>query len=286
MTAYRFVGDLAARGPTRTAVSRVRQLVTVPALIVWCLLAPPTYVLSRLISPRAAEAVVRLFHRGVLRCFNLEVVTEGDATANPPTLFVANHSSYMDVFVLGSLVPGYFVAKADVARWPVLGKLAAIQQTVFVERDPRRAAEQIGVLRQRLAEPANLFVFPEGTSSDGVRVLPFRPSLFEVACDPEVPVAVRPVTIAYRDYAGEPMAPADRDRYAWYLPMTFLPHFLNGLGLRRARVVVRFHDPLPLADHDRKALARAAEAAVAAGMADLLPNDFESSQAQHPSRAA
>ncbi|MEM6707427.1 MAG: lysophospholipid acyltransferase family protein [Pseudomonadota bacterium] len=236
----RFVGDLSERGPTRVRVSRLRQAVTIPALLCLCLLAPLAYVLARAMSPRAADAVVRWFHRSVLRLFNLRLTVRGQPAAESPLMFVANHASYIDVFVLGALVRGYFVAKAEVSNWPVLGKLAGLQRTVFIDRDPRRTASQLRLLRERLAAGDNLIVFPEGTSSDGARVLPFRPSLFAAATDPE-PVPVQPVSVVYRDYEGRPMAPADRDFYAWYLPMTFLPHFLNGLGTGAATVEVCFH---------------------------------------------
>ena len=275
MSDLRFIGDLSDRGPSHVRVSRLRQLLVAPGLILLCLVAPPLFLGARLLSPAIADQVVRWFHRNVCRCFNLSVAVSGTPSPARPTLFLANHASYMDVFVLGSLVPGYFVAKADVAGWPVLGKLAAIQNTLFIERDPRRTAEQIQVLKDRLAENSNLFIFPEGTSSDGVRVLDFRASLFAAAVDPQLPVTVQPVTIAYQQYDGEPMTPADRDYYAWYLPMTFLPHFMNGLGLKRATVHVRFHPPVAVDEEpvlrDRKVLALATQQAVSQGLACLLP---------------
>ena len=150
MSDRRFIGDLSDRGPSRVRVSRLRQLLVAPGLLLLCAVAPLLFLAAKLLSAKAADQVVRWFHRKVCRCFNLSVEVSGHSSAETPTVFFANHASYMDVFVLGSLVPGYFVAKADVAGWPVLGKLAAIQNTLFIERDPRRAAEQIGVLKGRL----------------------------------------------------------------------------------------------------------------------------------------
>lgn len=267
MGSFRFIGDLSRRGPTRVRVSRARQCVAVPALLLWLVVIPPAFLVARLLGKGPAEWVALRFHRGVCRIFNLQVRVEGEPSSAQPTLFVANHASYIDVFVLGSLVPGLFVAKADVAAWPVLGKLAALQKTVFIERDPRRTAAQIPILKARLREPANLFVFPEGTSTDGVHVRPFRPSLFAAAIQPAVPV--QPVTIAYQSYDGEAMLPADRDFYAWYLPMTFLPHFTNALGLKPARITVRFHPPV-YEESDRKLLAQRCYASVAEGLAGLI----------------
>ncbi|MEM1435281.1 MAG: lysophospholipid acyltransferase family protein [Pseudomonadota bacterium] len=269
MNEVSFVGDLSDRGPTRVRVSRWRQCVAIPALLAWLVVIPPAFLLARLLGRRPAEAMALRFHRGVCRIFNLKIRVEGTPSEDRPTLFVANHASYIDVFVLGSLVPGVFVAKADVAQWPVFGKLAALQNTVFIERNPRRTAAQIPLLKARLAGAENLFIFPEGTSTDGTRVRPFRPSLLAAALDPTV--AVQPVTIAYRRYEGQPMLPADRDFYAWYLPMTFVPHFLNVMGLGVAEVTVRFH-PLVEGESDRKLLAQRCYASVAGALSELVPS--------------
>lgn len=289
MSSFRYIGDLSNRGPTRVRLSRLRQVIAGTVLAAWLLLGPLLFVLGRQFAADRGIRMALLFHRVMARIFNLEVVTRGAPAgtstysststlvkagaggAGAPVMFVANHASYLDVFVLGSLVSGYFVAKADVARWPVFGKLAGLQNTIFIERDPRRAVDQIETLKQRMREPSNLIVFPEGTSTEGTQVRPFRPTLFAAVLEVEQPVQVQPVSIAYLDYDGEPMLPADRDFYAWYLPMTFLPHFVNALGLRRARVEVTFHEPLdPVQLNDRKQLAVACEAQVAKGLETAL----------------
>lgn len=263
--AHSFIGDLTARGPVRARVSRMRMVLSALGLVLWCILIPLVYLLSRALGGPSAGPVHRTFHRGVAFLFGLQVQPIGTPRTDGGTIWVANHATYLDVFVLGSLLDASFVAKAEVANWPVLGKLAKLQDTFFFERNPRRSREQIERLRAHLASGHNLILFPEGTSTDGVRVQPFRSTLLAAAAGADV--HVQPVSIAYTRYDGAPMAPADRDFYAWYLPMTFMPHFAYGMGLRRAEVEVRFGAPRSGTDEtDRKALSRALENDVRSGL--------------------
>lgn len=214
-----------------------------------------------------------VFHRGVQRIFNLRPVYSGRLRTETPTLYVANHVSYLDVFVLGSVLPGSFIAKSEVAGWPLFGQLARLQNTLFFERDTRRAVEQARIMQGLFADGRNLIFFPEGTSTPGAHVEPFKSSLFQAA-DGELQVPIQPVTIAYRDYDGEPMTQAERDYYAWYLPMTFLDHFVNALGLRPATVQVVFHEPVTVAEFgSRKACAAHCERAVRHGLDAVLHGD-------------
>jgi 1-acyl-sn-glycerol-3-phosphate acyltransferase len=268
--AHSFVGDLTDRGPARARPSRLRMTLGAAGLVLWCLVMPLVYFASRLLGASSAGVVHRLFHRGVARLFGLRVHVHGTPRRDGGTIYVANHATYLDVFVLGSVLNASFVAKAEVAGWPVLGKLARLQDTLFFERDPRRSREQIETLREVLRSGRDLIFFPEGTSTDGVRVQPFRSTLLAAAAGAEG-IAVQPVSIAYTHYDGAPMAPADRDFYAWYLPMTFLPHFLHGMGLRRADVDVRFLAPVAGAtEPDRKVLAGRLEESVRDGLITSL----------------
>ena len=268
--AHSFVGDLTDRGPARARPSRLRMTLGAAGLVCWCIVMPLVYFASRLFGASSASAVHRTFHRGVARLFGLRLHVHGTPRRGGGTIYVANHATYLDVFVLGSVLDASFVAKAEVAGWPVLGKLARLQDTLFFERDPRRSREQIETLREVLRGGRDLIFFPEGTSTDGVRVQPFRSTLLAAAAGADG-IAVQPVSIAYTHYDGAPMAPADRDFYAWYLPMTFLPHFLYGMGLKRADVDVRFGAPVEGSEApDRKALASRLEAAVRTGLVESL----------------
>ena len=139
-----------------------------------------------------ATRLPRAYHVMCRRIFGVRVAVSGAMSAEHPTLFVANHMSYLDITVLGSLIAGSFVAKAEVSGWPLFGWLARLQRTVFVDRQRASTISQGEVMRGRLKAGDNLVLFPEGTSSDGNRTLRFKSSLLGVA---DVMIADRPISV-------------------------------------------------------------------------------------------
>lgn len=181
---------------------------------------------------------------------------------------VSNHASWLDIFALNASKRIYFVSKSEVATWPGIGWLARATGTVFIRRDPRDAAAQRAVFEERLRAGHRLLFFPEGTSTDGRRVLAFKTTLFAAFFSDGLPdMQVQPVTLAYRAPSG-----AADSFYGWWGDEAFAGHLLRMLAWRRhGRIVVTYHPPLAVGDYaDRKALARAAEAAVRAGLERLL----------------
>nr|WP_270730911.1 1-acyl-sn-glycerol-3-phosphate acyltransferase [Shimia sp. Alg240-R146] len=178
---------------------------------------------------------------------------------------VSNHSSWLDIFTLNARKNLYFVSKAEVAKWPGIGWLARATGTVFINRDRREAAAQKKVFEDRLLAGHKLLFFPEGTSTDGQRVLPFKSTLFAAFFDQRLheDMHIQPVTVRYIAPAGE-----DARFYGWWGDMDFGPHLLVTLAARRqGRVVVVYHEELSVADFDsRKALAEAAEKSVRSAM--------------------
>lgn len=222
---------------------------------------------------RLSIAVPMLYHRLCCRIFGIEVAITGTPSSAHPTLFVSNHMSYLDITVLGSVIRGSFVAKADVARWPLFGWLAKLQRTVFVDRQRASTVAQGTIMRNRLLAGDNLVLFPEGTSSDGNRTLRFKSSLLVVA-DVTVdgqPIAVQPVSIAYAQLDGMPMGRLIRPYFAWYGDMELASHLWRMAGLGTVTVAVHFHPPTTVvACGSRKDLARVTQTAVAGGVAALL----------------
>lgn len=160
-----------------------------------------------------------------------------------PTLFASNHVSYIDIFVLG-FVPAYFIAKSEVANWPVFGQLARFQNTLFIERKAGKAKAQLEVMQTHLRQGNSLTLFAEGTSTNGTHVEAFKSSLFEAANmrDSGVRVAIQPVTVCYTHYNGQKIVDQSlRDYYAWYATMPFLSHFLNLFPLKKVDAKVHFH---------------------------------------------
>ena len=180
-----------------------------------------------------------------------------------PGAVVANHSSWLDIFALNAGDRVYFVSKSEVADWPGIGWLAKATGTVFIRRAARDAAEQKLVFEERLVAGHKLLFFPEGTSSDGLRVLPFKPTLFAAFFSDALRglMYVQPVTVRYHAPAG-----ADVRFFGWWGDMDFGTHLLKMLAAgRRGSVEVIWHEPLKVDDFaDRKALARACERVVQA----------------------
>jgi 1-acyl-sn-glycerol-3-phosphate acyltransferase len=236
------------------------------------LLVPVQAVLVAAKSPLAA-AFPRLYHRLCCRILGFRIEAKGALSDRHPTLFVVNHISYIDITILGALIKGSFVAKSEVAGWPLFGVLAKLQRTVFIERRVRRAAAQRGELTRRLAAGDDLILFPEGTSSDGSRVLPFKSALFSAAEGKTGgdPVVVQPVSVAYVRLNGMPMGRLYRPFFAWYGDMEMASHLWELLGLGVAGVSVEFHAPvMASAFPSRKALAAYCQGVIADGLTAAL----------------
>ena len=221
-------------------------------------LVPLQFVALKLRLP-LAQRLPQLYHRICCRILNIRLEVIGRRSRVRPTLFVANHSSYLDIMVYGALIKGSFVAKTEVAGWPLFGFLAKLQRSVFIDRQIRSLVAQKDEISRRLTARDNLILFPEGTSNDGTKVLPFKSSLFVVA-DQQVrgkSVAVQPVSIAYTRLDGMPVGRHLRPFFAWYGDMELLPHIWLLAGLGRFTVTITFDKVTTLAEMgSRKALCR------------------------------
>ena len=181
-----------------------------------------------------------------------------------PGAVVANHGSWLDIFTLNACQRVYFVSKSEVSAWPGIGWLARATGTLFINRRGREAKAQQRLFEERLAEGHRILFFPEGTSTDATRILPFKSTLFAAFFAPGQArgLAIQPVTVIYCAPEGE-----DPRFYGWWGDMDFAPHLLKLLAApRQGSVEVRFNQPLPVeAFADRKALAQACETMVRAG---------------------
>lgn len=196
--------------------------------------------------------------RGLLDRLGVVVRTDGDFPEGGGIL-VANHLGYLDILVLGSLGPAVFVSRADVADWPVIGRLTRWCGTIYIDRGRR---DQIPAVLDQMADAlpagARVVFFPEGTSGSGDALLPFRESLFEAAARSGAPVHVAALT--YRTEPGDPPA---RDAVCWWGDAGFTRHFLGLASLRGVRAQVSFGDRA-IDGSDRKDLARRCRAAIEA----------------------
>jgi 1-acyl-sn-glycerol-3-phosphate acyltransferase len=165
----------------------------------------------------------RLYWRGVCRLAGIEVAVKGEIAQGQAVLFASNHASYLDVPVLDACLPAIFAARGDVAGWPVLGLIARLGDTLFVERKRASARRFALTLEARLKQGVPVLIFPEATSSDGLRVLPFRPAGFEAALN--TPGAlVQPLSLACTRLDGLPICREWRPLFSWYGDMTLGSH--------------------------------------------------------------
>lgn len=203
--------------------------------------------------------------RNALRILGLRLQIFGSISPDVGAV-VSNHSSWLDIFALNALKRVYFVSKSEVADWPGIGWLARATGTVFIDRKRGRAAQQTALLRERLAAGHRLLFFPEGTSSDGQRVLPFKSTLFAAFFDLSLHdgFQVQPVSVHYS-------APPRQDQrfFSWWGDMEFGSHFLQVLAYGAGgAVTVRYHAPVHKSQaKDRKALAAICETSVRRGFA-------------------
>jgi 1-acyl-sn-glycerol-3-phosphate acyltransferase len=233
-------------------------------------LVPAQLLLDR-VRPRARPHLPRLFHRILLRGLGLDVTLHGRPARGTSVMFVANHLSWLDVPVLGSRLLGNFVAKTEVGAMGPVAWFADLQRTIYVDRGQRRrTADQRNAITDRLADGGNVLLFPEGTTGDGVHVLPFNSSLFAAVADAG-DALVQPVSLAYTRIRGLPVTRRRIAEVAWTGDTGIGEHALGVLRLGRIDAAILCHDPVAPADFaDRKALARHCETTVADGYAALM----------------
>ncbi|NNE52496.1 MAG: 1-acyl-sn-glycerol-3-phosphate acyltransferase [Sulfitobacter sp.] len=252
------------RVATRALLLAVLVFGGLAILLLARLIERPLCGLNRPVTPHITVFVCR----NALRILGLRHVIHGAPMAQNGAV-VVNHASWLDIFVLNAAKRIYFVSKSEVASWPGIGWLARATGTVFIERNPARAREQTALFQARLLAGHKLLFFPEGTSTDGRRVLTFKTTLFQSFFAQELRDAiwVQPVSVLYSAPAGE-----EERFYGWWGDMSFGGHLIATLApARQGRVEVIYHPPLRVADFaDRKALAAACEARVREGHARML----------------
>lgn len=247
-------------------MSRVRPVLILTVFALFTLPLMPLQQLFVWVWPAMARRFPMHYHRMVCRILGVRVRIIGTPPAEGPALIASNHASWLDIVVLSAMAPLSFIAKREVNGWPFFGSLARLQRTVFVHRDQRHAtANSRDEMQERFKAGDILVLFPEGTSSDGHRVLPFKSAFFGAAEYPGV--VVRPVTIAYGGHRNLPMNGRLRPSYAWYGGMDLPPHLWEALSNGPIEVTVICHPPLSLSGEvTRKHLAAHAEGLVRQGL--------------------
>lgn len=248
----------------------IRSIPVIFLLVVVALLLLPFQLAGILLNNRLQRIVPILFHRTACALIGVRITQVGERTQDSPVLLLSNHASWLDISVLGAVAPVVFVAKSEVANWPVFGWLAKLQRTIFVERERRqKTGDAARAMGDRLLGGDVVVLFPEGTSSDGIRILPFRSALIGAVHHTisdqthHERVTVQPVSIAYVRYGGVPVGRALRDKVAWYGETELVPHLMNILSSGAVDVTVSWGEAVAYGvNADRKQIARDAETSV------------------------
>lgn len=210
----------------------------------------------------------QLWHKVACLIVGLKVEVRGKPATGRQIIYISNHLSYLDIPVVGSAVRGSFVAKEDIEGWPIIGYMGKAQQTAYISRTSSNAQKVAEDLDMMLKKGKSLILFPEGTSSTGEVVLPFKSSLFSLAQPKDLPaIAIQPFIIELIDVDGKPLTPQSRDYYAWYGDMEFEPHIWTFLQTSGATVRLTFLDVIvPTAEQNRKELCKITYEQISSGL--------------------
>jgi len=263
-------------------VRRLRAIRRGIGIILWTLMSLLIQSLMLALPGRGKVVFARIYWSQMCRLLGLRVRVIGPrlpraSAGGRPIVYVSNHSSWLDILVLGARLEACFIAKQEVASWPLFGWVAALGRTVYVRRRRGSITRERDDMRERLRRGDNLILFPEGTTSDGSRVLPFRPAFLTIAeaeakQDGKAPL-IQPVSVVYDRVGYLPAGRNSRSLFAWYGDMTMASHYWRLAQHRGLRATVLLHAPLdPASFPNRKALAQATWNAVADGAALLRQN--------------
>lgn len=230
----------------------------------------PAEAIARRLRLGWARDVPPLLHRLFLRLFDIRVTVRGaPPRRGVPTLVLANHVSWIDIPVMAGALPLAFIAKREIATWPIFGDLARRQGCIFIDRTRKAATAEVNArVAERLAGGEAIVLFPEGTTGDGIRILPFRSSLVgaaraALADAPDGHILLQPLAIAYVRRNGLPVVRREMPDLAWYGDMELVPHVLGFVRGGPLDVALTWGDPIPFGpETDRKRAARAAETAI------------------------
>jgi len=258
----------------------LRAIATLTVFLTVTLIGIPWQASALRFGLKRRKTFPQRYHRFLCRLFGIRIRVIGTPVQGEGVLMVANHTSWLDILIFSATARVSFVAKAEVASWPLFSTLAKLQETVFVERTRRsQTAQARDQIRERLLAGDALVLFPEGTSNDGNRVLPFKSALMGAAeatvgvdeTGRARHVQVQPVSTAYVAVHGMPMGRENRPLFAWYGDMELVPHLWESLKTGPIDVVIEFHPPLSVDTiGGRKELATIAESIIRHGQARAL----------------
>ncbi len=246
-----------------------------------CLLTFPTLAIWNVFfsHSRFHHVISKTFHKLTCEIFGVKKIIIGNISQNQ-TVYVGNHLSYIDIPLLGSFLNATFISKIEVKSWPVLGQLALLADTIFIRRDRESASQCIEDIQKRILKNRSLILFPEGTSSNGASIIPFKSSLFELFLSEKIKdsLIVQPFTIIPQTIHGKGVSSInDHDGYAWYGDMSLAPHLWMLAKSKGVEIKIIFHEPHKASTfNNRKAFSNTCYADSFKGLKDNSPLPLDS----------
>lgn len=229
-------------------LSNIRSFCRLVLLFTWLLLVLPLQVLITLLNPLhpLRQKLIRCIFKGTCFALGIRIILSGEKSLHTPCLFISNHVSYLDILVLGASLNAAFVSKEEVKKWPIFGLYAQLQGAIFIKREKITLLQQKSVILKRLQEGGSLILFPEGTTHNGIHVLPFKSSLLKSVEEESLfsTLKIQPVSLAYTHLSGFPLGRKERLACAWFGDLSLLPHVRSLIALGPLLVHVKFHEPL------------------------------------------
>lgn len=200
-------------------------VITIPMMLVM--------IITKTLKLKIYDKIPRLFHSLLLTLLGVRVTVSGSLKHNTPLIVISNHVSWLDILVIGSSFECHFIGKSEIANWAIFGYLAKLQNTIFVNRAAKgtKVGEQVNQINDTLKQNKTIILFPEGTTSDGNRILKFKSALFAAAkpsesCQPYV----QQICLQYRKINGMPLTRSHRPFVAWYGDADLVPHLKTMLS--------------------------------------------------------
>ncbi|MGN0929102.1 MAG: lysophospholipid acyltransferase family protein [Alphaproteobacteria bacterium] len=262
-------------------VKNIIAIIKIIFFVLWMIVQMPILIImhyTRILMPWYAK----FYFKAVCLILGIKVKVKGEKLSNAKKLLIlSNHASYLDIFALGSVFKTNFVSKADVKKWPLFGWIASLGNTVYITRNRMDAKNQINVLDRAFEKrKLPLIIFPEGTSSNGCEVLPFKSSMFamfenQIGKKSDSNIVIQPVSMAYVSKRGKKMTDSERQAFAWWLDsQTITNHLFGAVRAMPVDVEVIIHKPIDISKFkDRKELALYCHNIVESGFNKLIDKE-------------
>ena len=256
-------------------MTRIRSLIVILLVFLWAGLLIPVHLFNRIVFPKKRYSVPQIFHKGLCRLLRVKVICHGIPSEIQPTLFVINHISWLDMPVVGKTLQGSFVANEEVKAYPVIGLLAKLQETIFIARTRPSVKVHKDDMQDHLEKGDNMFLFPEGTSSNGLVTHDFKSTYFALAerHAGDQALCVQPVTLAYSQMDNMYVTRNIMKSIAWVGDENFLNHIWEFLKSGNVTAELRFHPPVTIEAYDsRKDMAADCQRVIAEGLSRAMTN--------------